>query len=155
MLKDEAHVKFVQRDACNLPSDLGLYHCAIAANLVDRLPDPERFLRDVGKFIIPGGFLILLSPYTWLTEYTAKDKWLGGKYINGERVFTIDSLEEALAPWFEPVQITNEGSGYEDPIYGKFSPGSKRNTITIPFCLRETRRRFQFTYSEMSVWKRK
>lgn len=155
MQKDEAHVKFVQRDACNLPSDLGLYHCAIAANLVDRLPDPERFLQDVGKFIIPGGFLILLSPYTWLTEYTPKDKWLGGKYINGERVFTIDSLEEALAPWFEPVQITNEGSGYEDPIYGKFSPGSKRNTITIPFCLRETRRRFQFTYSEMSVWKRK
>jgi 2-polyprenyl-3-methyl-5-hydroxy-6-metoxy-1,4-benzoquinol methylase len=66
MRKDENHVKFVQRDACNLPSDLGLFHCAIAANLIDRLSDPSKFLRDVGKFILPGGFLILLSPYTWL-----------------------------------------------------------------------------------------
>jgi len=109
----------------------------------------------VGKFIIPGGFLILLSPYTWLQDYTPKDKWLGGKYVNGERVFTIHSLEEALAPWFEPYQVTNEGSGYDDPLYGYFEKGTSRNTITIPFCLRETRRRFQFTYSEMSVWKRK
>jgi hypothetical protein len=97
----------------------------------------------------------LLSPYTWLKDYTPKEKWLGGKYENGERVFTIHSLEEKLSPNFEPFNIINEGSGYDDPIYGKFPSASARNAITIPFCLRETRRRFQFTYSEMSVWRRK
>jgi SAM-dependent methyltransferase len=153
--KDEEHVKFVQRDACNLPSDLGMYHCAIAANLLCRLPDPEKFLKDIGRFILPGGFLILLSPYSWLQDYTPKDKWLGGKYVNGERVFTIHTIEEVLSPWFEPYYVENEGSGYDDPLYGYMAKGQKRNTITIPFCLRTTRRRFEYTYSEMSVWIRK
>jgi SAM-dependent methyltransferase len=148
-------VKFVQGDACNLASDLGTYHCAIAANLVDRLPEPEKFLSDISRHILPGGFLVILSPYTWLAEYTPKEKWLGGKYQNGERVFTLDALEEVLAPNFEPFYLTNEGTGYDDPIYGSFPKGSSRNSITIPFCLRETRRRFQFTYSEMSIWRRK
>lgn len=58
---------------------MGEYHVAIAANLVDRLPDPEKFLVDIARHIVPEGFLILLSPYTWLEEYTPKDKWLGGK----------------------------------------------------------------------------
>jgi hypothetical protein len=70
-------------------------------------------------------------------------------------VFTIHCLEEALSPWFEPFPIVNEGSGYDDPLFGEFATGSSRNAVTIPFCLRETRRRFQFTYSELSVWRRK
>jgi len=112
-------------------------------------------LKDVGKFILPGGFLILLSPYTWLSDYTPKDKWLGGKYVSGERVFTLHTIEDVLSPWFEPYPLTIDGSGYDDPIYGKLSKGTSKNGITIPFCLRETRRRFQFTYSEMSVWRRR
>ena len=122
-MKAKEHLKFIQGDACNLPSELGEFHCAIAANLVDRLPDPTKFLTDIGRFILPGGILILLSPYTWLAEYTPKEKWLGGKYVNGERVFTIHSLEEVLSEWFEPFNITNEGSGYDDPLYGLFAPG--------------------------------
>jgi 2-polyprenyl-3-methyl-5-hydroxy-6-metoxy-1,4-benzoquinol methylase len=59
-------VHFVQRDACNLPANLGEYHFAVAANLIDRLQEPEKFLADIAKFIVPEGFLILLSPYTWL-----------------------------------------------------------------------------------------
>ena len=75
--------------------------------------------------------------------------------MNGERVFTLHSIEEVLAPWFEPFPIEVDGTGYDDPIYGKIQKGSSSNALTIPFCLRETRRRFQFTYSEMSVWRRK
>jgi hypothetical protein len=43
---------------------------------------------------------------------------------------------------FEPFNLVNEGGGYEDPIYGYHAPGQARNGVTIPFCLRETRRRF-------------
>ena len=49
-----------------MPSTMGEYHVVFAANLIDRLPDPEKFLTDVGKFVLSGGFLVLLSPYTWL-----------------------------------------------------------------------------------------
>jgi len=142
MKKDVESVKFVQRDACNLPPDLGQYHCAIAANLVCRLPDPEKFLKDVGKFILPGGFLILLSPYSWLQEYTPKEKWLGGKIESGEKISTQHTIEDLLMPDFEPYPLSIEGSGYDDPIYGHLAQGTQKNNITIPFCLRETRRRF-------------
>jgi len=116
--KSEENVKFVQRDACNLPSDLGVYDCAIAANLVCRLPDPDSFLNTIHNHISPGGLLIFLSPFSWLKEYTPKEKWLGGKYVNGERVFSCHVLEEKLSPWFDPVPVCIEGTGYDDPIYG-------------------------------------
>jgi len=87
------------------------------------LPDPEKFLRDVGKFILPGGFLVLLSPYTWLKDYTPKEKWLGGKYQSGERVYTLHTIEDILSATFEPFILECEGSGYEDPIYGYQAPG--------------------------------
>jgi hypothetical protein len=50
-------------------------------------------------------------------------------------------LEEALAPNFDPYYITNEGTGYDDPLYGFFGNGEKRQALTIPFVLGETRRR--------------
>lgn len=152
---DAEHLHFIQRDACNLPQSLGQYHVAFAANLIDRLPDPEKFLNDIGKFIVPGGFLVMLSPYTWLEEYTPKDKWLGGKTVNAEQVLTLHTVEEILSPWFEPFHIVNEGEGYDDPLYGKFNQGESRQAVSIPFLLRDTRRRFQFTYSELSIWRRK
>ncbi len=101
-----------------MPSSLGEYHVVIAGNLVDRLPDPEKFLQDVHKFVAPEGFLILLSPYTWLAQYTPKEKWLGGKNVNAENVMTLHTIEEVLSPWFEPYYVENEGTGYDDPLYG-------------------------------------
>jgi len=60
--------------------------------LFDRLPDPEKFLNDVAKFILPDGILIILSPYTWLQDYTPKEKWLGGKTANArERLYSSHS----------------------------------------------------------------
>jgi hypothetical protein len=49
----------------------------LAANLIDRLPDPQRFLKEVlSKLIRPGGTLLLTSPYTWSTDFTPETRWL-------------------------------------------------------------------------------
>jgi len=55
------------------------FHVVLAANLIDRLINPSHFLKEIRKKILPGGFLIICSPYTWLPEYTPKDNWIGGK----------------------------------------------------------------------------
>jgi len=60
----------------------------MGCNLIDRLPDPLKFLTDAASFIVPGGFLVLFSPYTWLLSYTPIEKWLGGKYVDGKAVTT-------------------------------------------------------------------
>ena len=126
-------VEFFQADASNLLSRYTDYDLVLAANLIDRLYDPAKFLRTIHERIRPGGLLVLTSPYTWLEEYTEKARWLGGYRKDGEPVFTIDGLKELLSPHFSLIA----------------EPGD------VPFVLRETRRKFQHTLSEMTIWERR
>jgi 5-histidylcysteine sulfoxide synthase/putative 4-mercaptohistidine N1-methyltranferase len=124
-------VAFMQGDACNLKSLYTGYDLVFAGNLVDRLYDPAMFLDAIGDRVLPGGLLVITSPYTWLEEYTEKNKWLGGRREHGEPLPTFAGISRALAGQFELV-------GRED----------------IPFVIRETARKHQHTLAEMSVWRR-
>lgn len=110
-------INFWQGDACNLNPSLGKFHLIFAGNLVDRIQNPTNFLQSVGEYIHQGGFLVLISPYTWMEEYTPKDQWLGGRQRDGENVYTHETLKEILAPYFNIVKMTHNGTGYDDPIY--------------------------------------
>ncbi len=130
-IKDK--VDFMQGDACNLAAKYDDYDLVFAGNLIDRLYDPALFLTQIKKRIRPGGLLVLTSPYTWLEEFTPRDKWLGGfKADTGENFTTLEGIKEALAPEFEMI-------------------GTPRD---IPFTIRETARKFQRTNAEMSVWQK-
>lgn len=126
-------VEFRQGDAHNLKPQLRDFDLVLAANLIDRLYDPARFLADIGARLRSGGLLVILSPYTWLEEFTPKDKWLGGRKVDGESVTTLAALRAALGGAFDAV-------------------GQPRD---VPFVIRETRRKHQHTVSELSVWRRR
>lgn len=70
--------EFMQGDACNLKPTLTGYDLVFAANLIDRLYEPAKFLRSIHERIKQGGILMIASPYTWLEEHTPKSAWLGG-----------------------------------------------------------------------------
>ena len=123
-------VQFLQGDACNLPEKFSGYDLILAANLIDRLYSPRRFLATIHERMNPGGLLVLTSPYTWLEEYTGKEEWLGGYRSAGEAVWSLDGLKEALAPHFTLV-------------------GEPRD---VPFVIRETRRKFQHTVAQLTAW---
>jgi len=126
-------VSFMQGDACNLDPKFTGYDLVFAGNLIDRLYEPAEFLALIGARIRAGGLLVLASPYTWLEEFTPRAKWLGGyKSAQGESVTTLEGLKAALAEHFDFVESRD-----------------------IPFVLRETRRKFQHTVSEVSVWRKK
>ncbi|MCE9507993.1 MAG: 5-histidylcysteine sulfoxide synthase [Alphaproteobacteria bacterium] len=126
-------ISFVQGDACNLAAKFTGYDLVFAGNLLDRLYDPAKFLGMIHERINPGGLLILTSPYTWLEEFTERAKWLGGfKASTGENYTTMDGLKNILATHFRLL-----------------------DTKDIPFIIRETRRKFQHTISEVTVWERK
>jgi 5-histidylcysteine sulfoxide synthase/putative 4-mercaptohistidine N1-methyltranferase len=126
-------VEFWQGDACNLKPRFTGYDLILATNLIDRLYEPEQFLRQIHERINPDGLLILTSPYTWLEEYTGREHWLGG-YVNknGDAVDTLDGLKSILENKFEL---------------------SAR--LDVPFVIRETSRKFQHTIAEMTIWKKK
>lgn len=84
----ESKVKFVVGDACKLEQGLGKFSLIFGGNLIDRLYDPEAFLVQVASFLEKNGVLMLTSPYTWLEEWTPKDKWVGGYIKDGKPVST-------------------------------------------------------------------
>ena len=130
-IKDK--VSFMQGDACNLPEKFADYDMVFAGNLIDRLYDPALFLNLIKGRIRQGGLLVITSPYTWLAEFTDKDKWLGGfKADTGESYTTLDGLRETLAPEFQQLGTETD----------------------VPFVIRETRRKYQHSVAQLTVWEK-
>ena len=94
-------VRFEQGDACTLRRGLGIFDLVLMANLIDRLPDPLRCLAQLPALVAPGGALIITSPYTWLEEYTPRDRWLD------QGAGTLATLQEKLAPAFTCSRTTS------------------------------------------------
>lgn len=124
-------VCFEQGDAMDLRKDLGSFDLVLMANLIDRLSHPVRCLKQLAGVIKPGGRLVITSPYTWLSEYTACEEWLGGTRRDGEVLRTLQGLRGILEPDF---------------ILEK--------TRDLPFLIREHERKFQWSVAEASTWRR-
>ncbi|MFH0783485.1 MAG: 5-histidylcysteine sulfoxide synthase [Pseudomonadota bacterium] len=132
-LGDTAHrVEFLQADALNLKPQFSNYDLILAANLVDRLSDPGKFLAHVHERLNDDGILVLASPYTWLTEFTTRDKWIGGYRKDGEPYTTLDGLKDLLQHHFSLVAEPRD----------------------VQFVIRETKRKFQHSVSQVTVWQK-
>ncbi len=125
-------VEFLQGDATNLKPQFTGYDLILAANLLDRIHDPKGFLASIHERINVGGLLVMTSPYTWLEEFTKKENWPGGIRKAGEPYWTFDALKELLGPHFDLLEAPRD----------------------VEFVIRETRRKFQHTLAEVSVWER-
>jgi len=126
-------LEFLQGDACNLKPLFTGFDLILAANLIDRLYAPARFLASVHERLNPGGLLLIASPYTWLEEHTRREEWLGGFKQDGETRGTLDALKEILAPHFDLLAEPRD----------------------VPFVIRETRRKFQHSLSQVTIWRRR
>lgn len=132
-LSDVSHkVDFIQGDACNLKPGFTGYDLIVAANLIDRLYSPIKFISTVHERVNIGGLLVITSPYTWLETHTPKEEWLGGFKKDGENVTTLSALKTLLHPHFRLLQ---------DPVQ-------------LPFVIRETTHKFQHSLAEATVWER-
>ena len=129
---DPERIAFMQQDACNMKPLYTGYDLVVAANLVDRLNEPAKFLTDIASRINDGGTLVIASPYTWLAEFTKKENWLGGFKKDGEPVTGLDGLHRYLDAQFSLVT----------------------EPVDVPFVIRETARKFQHTLSQVTVWKK-
>ena len=106
-----------------LPDDLGQFDRVHAANLLCRLPEPNRLLARLPDLVKPGAELVLATPCTWLAEFTPPENWPPAR--------TFDWLQSKLTPAFSLELLTDE-----------------------PFLIRETARKFQWTTSQVTVWRR-
>ncbi len=125
-------VAFYQGDACNLKARFSDYDLVLAANLIDRLYDPARFLERIHEHIVPGGLLVIASPYTWLEEHTPRSAWIGGFKKDAENYTTLEGLEDHLGRHFRLI----------------------RDPVDVPFVIRETQRKFQHSLAQVTIWER-
>jgi len=125
-------VEFFQGDACNLKPQFTGYDFILAANLIDRLYNPAKFLSQIHERLNSGGILMITSPYTWLAEHTPREEWIGGFKKDGESFTTLDGLQHHLGKYFRLIA----------------------GPIEVPFVIRETKRKFQHTLSEVTTWEK-
>jgi 5-histidylcysteine sulfoxide synthase/putative 4-mercaptohistidine N1-methyltranferase len=131
---DRNRTTFRQADACGLPADLHGFDAVLLANLLDRLPSPKACLARMGGpigLVRPGGLLVVMSPYTWMEQFTPIDAWLGGYERDGVSVSSKEGLGAALGEAFELVSE-------ED----------------MPLVIREHARKYQYIVTHVSVWRR-
>jgi putative 4-mercaptohistidine N1-methyltranferase len=127
---DPRKIRFEQGDAQSLHPELGVFDVVLMANLIDRLPDPELCLRALAGRVSCGGQLILTSPYTWMEQFTPRDKWLCRLETDGF-CSSLSGMKEILEPHFR-----------------------LSGTREIPFLIREHARKYQWSVAEASVWRR-
>ena len=123
---------FEHGDAQDLRDSLGSFDVVLAANLIDRLTEPARFLTRLPELVKGGGQLVITSPYTWLEDFTPRKNWLGGFAADDSRRTTLGGLTAALSPHFDLV-----------------------NTKDLPFLIREHARKFQWSVAQASIWRRR
>ena len=122
-------IKFVVGDALNVDPALGTFDGLLAANLVCRVPEPEKLIRSFAKLVNKDGVVLICSPYSWWEEATDKSKWLGGK-VGGSR-----SEEIANGIMKENFELVSETSQ--------------------PWLIRDHCRRFQLGMGHVTIWRRK
>jgi SAM-dependent methyltransferase len=116
----------------NLPVGLAGFDFVHAANLLCRLPEPMRLVERLPGLVKTGGILVLATPCTWMETYTPRANWLGGRVEGGHASRTVERLRALLGGGFEELEARDE-----------------------PFLLREHERKYQWSVSAVTVWRKR
>eukprot|EP00980_Cylindrotheca_fusiformis_P024638 scaffold12194_cov129-Cylindrotheca_fusiformis.AAC.2 len=133
-------VNFFWGDACNIKgmvSDgtLKMYDGVVMANLLCRLQDPIACLHGIGNIVNKGGIVVIVTPFSWLAEFTARKNWLGGFYDPNSQ----QPVESKVV-----LKGIMEDQGFE-----------KVHEEELPLIIREHQRKYQYIVSEASGWRKK
>ena len=87
------------------PLPPGIAGLVLAANLLERQPEPSTLLDRAAALVAPGGALAVASSWTWWEEHAPRASWIGGGVersrdalvrILGERGFSVEREEDLL-----------------------------------------------------------
>jgi putative 4-mercaptohistidine N1-methyltranferase len=125
---DRTHCHFEVGDALRLPTSLGKFDFILAANLLDRIHSPRELLASFCRLLNAGGHLLIASPYTWLSEFTPSEEWLGARE-SWSNTSTLLEIQKELGSTFELI-----------------------SSKELPFLIREHVRKYQWSVAQASLW---
>jgi SAM-dependent methyltransferase len=112
----------------------GRFDVAVVANLLCRLPEPLRCLDGLERVVAPGGVALLVTPFSWLEQFTHRSRWLGG-YEDPVSGIAIESRDVLAAEM--------EKRGFR-----------RVHEEQMPLIIREHQRKYQYIVSEATGWQR-
>jgi 5-histidylcysteine sulfoxide synthase/putative 4-mercaptohistidine N1-methyltranferase len=132
-------INFFTGDACQLlqmasEGKIGTYDGIVMANLLCRLPDPMACLSGLNEIMNKGGIIVMVTPFSWLTEFTPRGKWLGG---------FCDPLSKNPIRSKDILQGVMEDNGFEQV-----------HEEEMPLMIREHARKYQYIVSEATGWRK-
>merc|ERR1719464_687277 len=110
------------------------YDGVIMSNLICRLPDPIACLNGLNGIVNEGGVVVMVTPFSWLTEFTPRGKWLGG-FVDPVAGTPIRSKNE--------LQSVMESNGF-----------TKIHEEDMPLVIHEHALKYQYIVSEATGWKK-
>jgi putative 4-mercaptohistidine N1-methyltranferase len=118
----------------NSTGKIGTYDGVVMSNLLCRLPDPMACIDGLPYIVNKGGVVVMVTPFSWLLEFTPRSKWLGGfsDPVSKEPIFSKDVLKELM-----------EARGFE-----------KIHEEEMPLVIREHQRKYQYIVSEATGWRK-
>jgi SAM-dependent methyltransferase len=138
--KVRSKVNFFQGDACQIgemgaDGRLGKYDGVIMSNLLCRLPDPLKCLNGLPRVVNKGGVVVLVTPFSWLEQFTPRGKWLGG---------IVDPVTKEACRSKDELHLIMEERGFEKIFEDE-----------MPLVIREHQRKYQYIVSEATGWRKK
>jgi O-antigen biosynthesis protein len=104
----ESNLAFAAVDAQRLAFTAGSFDCVTSIEVIEHLPDPERYVAEIRRVIRDGGRLVLSTPNKLITSPTP-----GTLYRYHLREFYPDELRSLLGKYFAEVELWGVGI----PVY--------------------------------------
>lgn len=99
---DRSRLHFEEGDACALPLHLKEFDAVLMANVLCRLPDPVACLermQGVNALVKRGGVLVMTTPFSWLEQYTKRERWLDGVPAVANVLTEFELIDEQELPF--------------------------------------------------------
>jgi SAM-dependent methyltransferase len=118
----------------NAEGSLRTYDGVVMSNLLCRLPDPVACIDGLPHVVNKGGVVVMVTPFSWLLEFTPRSKWLGGfrDPVSKDPIYSKDVLKGLM-----------EERGFE-----------KIHEEEMPLVIREHQRKYQYIISEATGWRK-
>lgn len=134
---ERARASFVHADAAAISEEVlagcgGPFDVVVMDAFLTRLRQPLDTLRQLHRYVRPGGLLVVTSNNDWQPGTTPRNSWLGGFKMNGEDQSTLAMLRYAL----------KRPGGFE-----------LVETCDLARCTRSHERRFTLDVMQASLWR--
>lgn len=113
--RDFSRVDFIVADALALPFRKQAFATTAAINLLEKVPDPLKHLKEINRVLRDRSAMFLFSdPFSWDETVSPPENWLGGNGNDPYSARGIDTLRRMFAGEFgvfdPPLSISVDGS---------------------------------------------